>query len=108
MAALARIVIGCYEEMIVCYDLVRASDEKDNDSASEDVDNVENGKKADSNSLARTDSNAASKLELKLSFTDHPHSGSVRCITASKGERGRLRSYSSMFCGDIDRFGLAV
>merc|ERR1712002_197832 len=25
------------------------------------------------------------KLRLKLSFTDHPHSGSVRCIAASKG-----------------------
>ena len=87
MAALARIIAGCYEEMIVCYDLIYASDHEDKDPVGEDQD----GKVIDSISSPGTDAVESSRLQFKLSFTDHPHSGSVRCIAASKGER-KLRN----------------
>jgi hypothetical protein len=57
-----RIIVGCYEEMIVCYDV---------------VENDMTDPQSDDNKF---------KYKLKLSFTDHPHSGSVRCITVSQGK----------------------
>ena len=75
---LTRIIAGCYEEMIVCYDLIRCEDEED--------EGVElNSGKIDDDTEVNSKDNAR-KLRLKLSFTDHPHSGSVRSIAASKGE----------------------
>jgi len=78
--ALARIIAGCYEEMIVCYDVIQVEDE------TEDIEGLTHEENGQSEKAEHIETPVApKKLKLKLSFTDHPHSGSVRCIAASKG-----------------------
>ena len=80
---LARIIAGCYEEMIVCYDVIPVEDE------TEDTEGLTHEENGQSEKAEQTETLIApKKLKLKLSFTDHPHSGSVRCIAASKGREG--------------------
>ena len=74
---LARIIAGCYEEMIVGYDVVLAGEDETGEVTENEM-NSEDGRQND---------RVSPPLRLKLSFTDHPHSGSVRCIAASKGIR---------------------
>ena len=101
-AASARIIAGCYEEMILCYDVVADDDEEDGNAEGEsgaegqiEEEEEDEGKrqKGDDATEAATYSSLSSRLRLKLSFTDHPHSGSVRCIAASKGQC-HLRGFS--------------
>ena len=96
MAALARIIAGCYEEMILCYDVVAADDDDEEEVGNVAVESRAEGQIEEEKRRIREDameaatptssSSSSSKLRLKLSFTDHPHSGSVRCIAASKGQ----------------------
>ena len=63
--------------MIVGYDVVIAGEDENGEVADNEM-NSEEGLQTE---------RVSPPLRLKLSFTDHPHSGSVRCIAASKGIR---------------------
>jgi len=87
MAGVVRIIAGSYEEMIICYDLEEEGGTVEDGQTVKDGQTVEDGQTVYDRKLKEK------KLKLKLTFTDHPHTGSVRCIAASKG--GLVASGSS-------------